>query len=88
MDLCARHEDSLVMALEVRGLLRPTLSAPADMTPLRAAREAITLHASNLAGRAAIVMLNRRECPICFVNRAGVNVDGWVEDAAEEVAKE
>lgn len=86
-DLCARHDDALVMALELRGLLRPTLIADADRTPLIEARAAIGTHASNFAGKAAVMMLATQVCPLCFVNaqnRAGVNVDGWVEDAAEE----
>lgn len=87
MDLCPRHDEALQWALELRGLLRPTLIAEADQTPLVEARAAILAHASNFAGRAAVDMLETQSCPICFVNtqnRIGINVDGWVEDAAND----
>jgi len=86
MDLCARHEDLLVMALELRGLLRPSLTEDADLTPLVEARQALVTHATNFAGRAAVDMLTARACPLCFINRnpAGINLDGWIDNAADE----
>ena len=90
MTLCPRHDDALVMALELRGLLRPTLTAEADLTPLVSARQAITTHATHFAGKAAVEMLNTKACPLCFVNKnpAGINLDGWIEHAAEEAFEE
>lgn len=90
--LCTRHEDALQLALELRGLLRPTLTADADMTPLLFARQAILDHATNFAGRASVKMLAEQRCPLCFVNEVirregknpGLTVDDWVENAAEE----
>lgn len=87
MDLCPRHDDALVLALELRGLLRPTLIAEADLTALVSARTAIAAHASNFAGRAAVDMLASKACPLCFVNAknpARMNLDGWIDDAADE----
>jgi hypothetical protein len=86
MDLCARHEDALVMALELRGLLRPSLIAEADVAPLVFARQQIEMHATHFAGRATLHMLEFRVCPLCFVNKnpSGVNLDGWVDNAADE----
>lgn len=86
MDLCARHDDALVMALELRGLLRPSLIADADYTPLEVARQAIATHATHFAGKAAVDMLASKGCPLCFVNQnpAGINLDGWIDNAADE----
>jgi hypothetical protein len=90
--LCSRHEDALQLALELRGLLRPTLIADADLAPLFFARQAILDHASNFSGRAALRMLTDQRCALCFVNEAirrggqnpGLTVDAWVDEAAEE----
>ncbi len=90
--LCARHEDRLQLALELRGLLRPTLTADIDETPLVQARQVILDHATNFSGRAAVQMLAEQRCPICFVNEAirrdgrnrSLTVDDWLELAAEE----
>lgn len=93
MNLCARHREALVTALELRGLLRPALGlAPEAFDPLACAREAIVSHATHFAGRAAVRMLTQKLCPICFVNAAiakdgrnpGLTVDGWVDNAADE----
>lgn len=89
MRLCARHEDALQLALELRGLLRPTLTADADLTPLTHARQAILTHATHLAGAAAVPLLTSRQCPLCFVNQynpARLSLDGWIENAADEAA--
>ncbi len=46
-------------------------------------------HATHFAGRGAIELLNTRECPLCYVNRknpAGLNLDGWIENAADDAA--
>lgn len=86
MNLCPRHDDALVMALELRGLLQPTLTQDADLTPLRQARQAIAMHATHFAGRASLELITAKTCPLCFVNKnpAGINLDGWIENAAEE----
>lgn len=87
MTLCARHDDALQFALELRGLLRPTLTHDADLTPLDQARTAILTHATHLAGGAAIDMLRRQACPLCYVNQHnpdGLNLDGWIDNAADE----
>jgi hypothetical protein len=85
--LCARHDDALTLALELRGLLRPTLIADADLTPLYLARQSILTHATNFAGKASVEMLTTKACPLCFVNRENpkkMNLDGWIEHAADE----
>lgn len=87
MPLCTRHDDMLQFALELRGLLRPTLVSDADLTPLHQARTAILTHASHYAGRAAIEMLETKTCPLCYVNAKNperLNLDGWIENAADE----
>lgn len=89
MELCPRHEDLLFTALELRGLLRPSLTADPDLTPLNTARQLIVDHATNFAGSGAIEMLEARVCPLCYVNQknpARLNLDGWIENAAEEAA--
>jgi hypothetical protein len=91
MTLCQRHEDALEFALELRGFLRPTLTADADQTPLEIARTAIGLHATNLAGRASIEMLVTKACPLCFItahNPARINFDDWIELAADEAQQQ
>lgn len=87
MNLCNRHDDALQFALELRGLLRPTLTADADLTPLTQARTAILTHATHYAGQGAITMLQTRACPLCYVNAKNpdhLNLDGWIELAADE----
>lgn len=91
MVFCARHEDSLLLAVGARGL-----KADLDGDPVAFARQAIVNHATHFAGKASVEMLTKGYCPICFVNRAlvksrrhqGVTVDGWVDEAAEEAAQE
>lgn len=86
MNLCARHDDALVMALELRGLLRSSLETGVDLTPLAFARDAIRTHATHFAGRAAVEMLQTKACPLCFVNRnpARTNLDSWIDHAADD----
>lgn len=47
----------------------------------------IVTHATHFAGAAAKRMLVERHCPLCFANKnpAGVHLDAWVENAAEEI---
>lgn len=87
MVLCARHDDALHLALELRGMLRPSLTADADLAPLVHARQLILDHATNYAGRGAMQMLETRACPLCYVNAHNpqrLNLDGWIENAADE----
>lgn len=91
MTLCPRHEDALETALLLRGMLRPSLTSDVDLGPLLRARQLIVTHATNLAGRAAFEMLREKKCPLCFVsvkNPLGLNLDDWVDRAAEEAAHE
>lgn len=95
MALCARHDDALQLALELRGFLRPTLIADADLAPLHRAQAAILEHATNFCGKASVKMLAEQRCPLCFVNEAirrdgknpGLTVDDWVEHAADEAVE-
>lgn len=92
MNLCPRHDDALVMALELRGLLRPTLTADADLTPLRTARNLIETHCTHLATavKVAVKMLTSANCPLCFcqrivdLRRSDANLNDWIDQAAEE----
>lgn len=86
MKLCDRHEDALELALILRGLLRPTLTAGVDETPRDVARDLILTHATHFAGKAAVDMLTAKRCPLCFVNQnpARINLDDWIELAADE----
>lgn len=80
MNFCARHARLLEDAILLRGL---------EPDAVAGAQQAIVTHATNFAGRAAVDMLTRKACPICFVNGnpAGVNCDGWVDNAADEAVE-
>jgi len=92
--LCPRHEAALETAVDLRGL-EHGLPLPA-FDALIFARQAIVLHATNFSGRAAIELLAKGCCAICFVNDAiarvgknpGLRVDDWVERAADEALEE
>lgn len=96
--LCVRHRESLIMALELRGLVRPMASAaPLTFDELGYAIQLIVEHATNFAGRASIEMLAQQHCPLCFINAKRLkvrgeaqllNVDGWVQDAADDTLAE
>lgn len=84
--LCTRHQELLLTALELRGLLRPTVEPVVD--PFEHATQLIVQHATHFAGRASLKMLREHHCPLCFVNArnpAQLNLDGWVNDAADEL---
>lgn len=88
MNLCDRHLELLATALELRG----HAIINDDDTPAPALEDAlkrITTHATHFAGKAAIRMLVEEACPLCFVNNnpAGINLDGWVENAADEIGE-
>jgi len=104
MDLCGRHEDALVTALELRGLMKPPdirallTGNRAPFDPAAFARLAITDHAMHFAGKAAAALLSGKDgrgkpwCPICFVNRAiregGKNPGLTVDDWVNNAADE
>lgn len=88
--LCTHHEDALLLAVELRGLLRQTPEA-STFDPMAFARRALVEHCTNFAGQAALAMLAQRWCPLCFVNEhnpSNVNLDNWVTCAADEALAE